>query len=267
MEQKFLFIGDVVGKAGRRALVSVLPEWKEKYKPNVVIVNVENLAHGKGVTPSTMAEIDRLGIDVYTSGNHIFKKNSLSEECFEKFPNLIRPANFGSGLPGFGYYRFEKQGRQYLVLNLNGKVFFENQFNGEISNPFLAVDELLTQQSQKDDIIIMDFHSEATSEKVAMGFYIDGKISAVLGTHTHVATADSRILPGGTAYISDVGMTGARDSIIGVKKENAMLMFLEKDKFKNEPEEKGTLMVNGALIEILPNGKAQKIERLYQEIK
>ncbi len=291
---KILFVGDVVGKPGRAALRQVLPQWQEKYRPDVTIVNVENMAHGKGVTINTMREIEGLGIDVYTSGNHVFDKGDLSKECFGKYPNLIRPANFEGNLPGHGYYRFskelplppswEKEGelqssaplqkgkklgiyhQQFLVLNLNATVFMENQFNGDISNAFLALDRLLTDQAQKGDIIIVDFHSEATSEKIAFGFYADGRVTAVFGTHTHVPTADARILPSGTAYISDVGMTGALNSVLGVKKENALKKFLDPTvKFKNEPEEEGVAQVNGVIAEAGSDGKAAKIEKLYQE--
>lgn len=245
----------------------VLPQWQKEYQPDAVIVNVENLAHGKGVTPSTLAEVDALGVDCFTSGNHIFKKNELSAECFEKYPKLIRPANFGDSFPGHGYYRFGKGGQQYLVLNLNATVFFDKQFDGPISNPFFAVDRLLVDQAQKGDIIIVDFHSEATSEKIAFGYYCDGRMSAVFGTHTHVPTADSRVLSGGTAYISDVGMTGARDGVIGVKAKNALTKFLEQGGFKNEPEDEGVLQINGVLVEVNENQKAVKIEKLYKELK
>jgi 2',3'-cyclic-nucleotide 2'-phosphodiesterase len=264
---KILFIGDIVGKPGRKILSEVLPQWKEKYKPDVVIVNVENMAHGKGVTMNTMNDIKDLGIDCYTSGNHVYDKGELSNECFEQFSNLIRPANFGDSLAGHGYYRFAKAGQQYLVINLNATVFMENQFHGPISNPFLALDKLLVDQGQKNDIIIVDFHSEATSEKIAFGFYADSRVTGVFGTHTHVPTADARVLPGGTAYISDVGMTGPRDSVLGVKKENALKKFLDpSQKFRNEPEEDGVLQINGVLVETSTNGKAVKIEKLYQEM-
>ena len=263
---KILFIGDIVAKPGRNVLRRVLPEWKEKHKPDVVIVNVENLAHGKGVTPITLAEIEALGVDCFSSGNHIFKKGELSKECFEKYPKLIRPANFSGSLPGHGYYRFSQKDQQYLVVNLNGQVFMEKQFEGEIANPFLTVDSIIASESQKGDIIIIDFHAEATSEKVAMGFHLDGRVSGVFGTHTHIGTSDFRILPNQTAYVTDVGMTGTRDSVLGVKKENALKKFLEQGKFVNEPEEQGVLMVNGILVEINENQKAVKIEKLYQEI-
>lgn len=264
---KILFIGDVVGKPGRRVLRAVLPEWREKYQPDAVIVNVENLAHGKGVTPSTLAEMDQLEIDCFTSGNHIFNKGDLSTECFEKYSKLIRPANFGDSFPGHGYYRFEKNGQQYLVLNLNATVFMEKQFEGQINNPFLALDKLILEQGQKGDIILVDFHSEATSEKIAFGLYADGRTTVVVGTHTHVPTADARVLSNGTAYISDVGMTGALGGVIGVKYQNVLKKFLDPEtKFKNEVEEDGVLQINGVLIEVGDNQKATKIERLYQEI-
>lgn len=263
---KILFIGDVVGKPGRKVLRQVLPMWKEQYKPDVVIVNVENLAHGKGVTLNTLAEIEALGVDAMTSGNHIFKKSAFVEECFGKYSKLIRPANFGGTFAGHGYYRFEKNGQQYLVINVNGQVFMEKQFDGEISNPFFAIDGILEQQRQKDDIIIVDFHAEATSEKVAMGYYLDGRVTSIYGTHTHVPTADARVLPNSTAFITDVGMTGTLNSVIGVKKENVLAKFLEKDRFVNELEEEGVLQINGVLVETSADGKAAKITKLYQEV-
>ena len=288
---KILFIGDVVGKPGRNALARVLPLWKEKYQPDVVIVNVENLAHGKGVTLSTLAEIKALGVDAMTSGNHIFKKAQYVDECFEKYPELIRPTNFAGMHSGHGYYRFSKgitpssvpagagtpspEGekvimnsatQQYLVVNINGQVFMENQFDGEIDNPFLSMDKVLQQEAQKGDIIIVDFHAEATSEKIAMGWYLDGRVSALFGTHTHVPTADARVLTQGTGYVTDAGMTGSLESVIGVKKENVLKKFLEQGKFINELEEEGLLQVNGVLIEVLDNSKTTTITKLYQEI-
>jgi 2',3'-cyclic-nucleotide 2'-phosphodiesterase len=266
--QKILFIGDIVGKGGRRILREVLPQWREEHKPDAVIVNIENLAHGKGVTPATMAELDELNIDCYTSGNHIFSKGDLTKDCFEKYDKLIRPANYPSNLPGHGYFRFAKNGQQYLVINLSGQVFMEKQFDGAVDNAFLAIDKLIVDQGQKGDIIIVDFHAEATSEKVALGYQVDGKVTAVLGTHTHVPTADARILPNGTAHITDVGMTGSLNGVLGVKKENALKKFLDPStKFKNEPEEEGILQINGVLVEADDSGKAIKIEKLYQELK
>jgi hypothetical protein len=265
---KILFIGDVVGKGGRKILREVLPQWREKYQPDAVVVNVENLAHGKGVTPTTLGELDDLDIDCYTSGNHIFKKGELSSASFEKYDKLIRPANYPSHMPGHEYYRFSKNGQQYLVINLNGQVFMEHQFDGVIENPFLALDKLLVDQGQKGDIIIVDFHAEATSEKIALGYHVDGKVSAVLGTHTHVPTADARVLPNGTAHITDVGMTGALNGVLGVKKESALKKFLNaEERFKYEIEEDGILQINGVLIEVESEKlKVESIIKLYQEI-
>ncbi len=274
---KILFIGDIVGKPGRKILSQVLPMWKEKYKPDAVIVNVENMAHGKGVTPATLAEIDQLGIDCFTSGNHIFDKEDQIEECFDKYPKLIRPSNISGSNPGFGYYRFSKPsptigggqggGQQFLVLNLHGQVFCDTVFDGKVTNPFLGVDELLRQEAQKGDIIFVDFHAEATSEKKTFGHYLDGRVTAIVGTHTHVPTADAHLMPKGAAYISDVGMTGSRDSALGVKFENALKKFLDPtQKFKNELEEEGVMQINGVLVEISSEGKAVSIEKLYQEM-
>lgn len=262
---KVLFFGDIMGKPGRKALAQVLPSLREQLQPDLVIANVENLAHGKGVTAGTLAELDNLGVDVFTSGNHVFDKGDLSKECFDKYPNLIRPANYDDSYPGRGVFRISRNDQHYLIVNLGGRVFFEKQFRGEISNPFLALDEILQNETQKDDIIVVDFHAEATSEKVAMGWYSDGRVAAMLGTHTHVATTDAKILPKGTAYVTDVGMTGAINSVIGVKIENSLNMFLGKDRFRLEPAEDGSAMVNTLLLE-LDNNRATKVERIYQEV-
>jgi 2',3'-cyclic-nucleotide 2'-phosphodiesterase len=262
---KILFFGDIMGKPGRHALAQILPSLKEELKPDLIIANVENLAHGKGVTPGTMAELVDAGVDVFTSGNHVFDKGQQSIECFEKYPTLIRPHNYVGDYPGVGFARVARAGQHYLIINLGGQVFFEKQFRGEIKNPFFVLDELLQQESQKDDIIIVDLHAEATSEKVAMGWYAEGRVSAVLGTHQHVATADYRVLPKGTAYVTDVGMTGPQNSVIGVKIENSLNTFLEKSKFKLEPEEEGPVMVNAVLIKT-EGQKATSITKIYKEI-
>jgi metallophosphoesterase (TIGR00282 family) len=262
---KILFFGDVFGKPGRAALAQALPGFREQYNPDVVIVNVENMAHGKGVTMSTMAEMSALNIDCFTSGNHVFKKGELSFECFEKYPNLIRPSNYEGTYPGHGFYRFAKNDQQYLVINLNGQVFFEKQFESEIKNPFFALDEILTQEAQKGDIIIVDFHAEATSEKQAMGWHADGRATGVFGTHTHVPTADARILKQGTAFCTDVGMCGPRDSVIGASISNVVDSFLEKAKYRLEVADSEMAIVNGIYIET-DGPKAIKVEKLQKEI-
>lgn len=243
---KILIFGDIMGRPGRAALAQVLPLWREEYQPDVVLGNLENLTHGKGVMVKHIEELEALGFDAYTSGNHVFDTGPHATECFDKFPKLIRPNNYVGNYPGVGHYRFAKNGQQYLVLNLSGRVFFEKQFKDEMRNPFFDLDELLQQHSQKGDIIIVDLHAEATSEKQALGWYADGRVTLFYGTHTHVPTADSRILPKGTAFITDVGMTGPRNSVIGVIPDNALEMFLEKGKFRMEVAD-GPVTVNALL--------------------
>lgn len=260
---KILIIGDIMGRPGRLALAQVLPMWKEEFAPDVIIGNVENLAHGKGVTLPTLAEMEELGFDAYTSGNHVFDTGPHSQDSFDKYDKLVRPHNYIGDYPGVGYYRFAKDGQQYLVFSLSGKVFMDMGGKWDIANPFFALDELIQQQGQKDDIIIVDLHAEATSEKVAFGWHADGKATVVYGTHTHVPTADERIYPKGTAHITDVGMTGAYDSVIGVVPEAALGMFLEQSKFKVEIPESGPAIVNGLLVETEGN-KAVKIQRLQK---
>jgi 2',3'-cyclic-nucleotide 2'-phosphodiesterase len=262
---KIIFFGDIMGRPGREALKRTLPELRDQYQPDVVIVNVENLAHGKGITPSTLAELQALDIDVFTSGNHVFDKSESAEECFGSYPHLIRPVNYEGQYPGSGWYRLHKQDQNYLVINLNGQVFFDQQFRGVVTNPFTALDELLLAESRKDDIIVVDFHAEATSEKKALGWHADGRVAVLLGTHTHVPTADTVVLPQGTAYVTDVGMTGPRDSVIGVKIENALKSFVHSEKFVMDVAETPVVSINAVYIET--NGpKAVKIERVQREI-
>ena len=262
---KILFFGDVVGKPGRQGLAQVLPMLKNEYQPDVVIANVENMAHGKGVTPSTMKEMAELGITAFTSGNHVFSKGEQSAEAFSQYESLIRPANYEGTWPGHGYYRFSIGSQQILLINLNGTVFFENQFRGTIANPFFAVNELLEKESQKGDIIVVDFHAEATSEKVAMGWHLDGKVSLVVGTHTHVPTADSKILPQGTGYVTDLGMVGPVKSVLGAQIENALNPFLEKGKFSYEVADDNNVVVNAVFAEI-EDGKTIRIEKISKVV-
>lgn len=266
---KILFFGDIIGKLGRQALVRILPSLKEEFQPDLITANVENLAHGKGVTPGTMAELQDAGVDVFTSGNHVFAKMDQAVECFDRYETLIRPANYGDDYPGPGFCRITKNGHRFLIINLGGKLFFENQFRGEIANPFFTLDTVLEQESQKDDIILVDFHAEGTSEKNAMSWHADGRIAALIGTHTHIPTADSRVLPKGTAYQTDAGMTGPMDSVIGVKIENSLGLFLERDKFRMEPAEQGPLIVNAVLITIdstADGARATAIERIRRQL-
>lgn len=254
-----------MGRPGRHALAQVLPMWKSEHNIDVMIGNVENLAHGKGITLNTMAEMEELGFDAYTSGNHVFDTGPHAEACFEKYHKIVRPQNYIGDYPGVGHYRFAKNGQQYLVISLSGKVFMEAADRWEISNPFFAFDELIKAQAQKDDIIIVDLHAEATSEKNAFGWYVDGRVTIMYGTHTHIPTADTKILPKGTAYQTDLGMVGAKDSVIGVIPENSLELFLEKGKLKIDLPESGPVVVNALLVKTEGN-KVIKIERLQKEV-
>lgn len=261
-----------MGRPGRAALAQVLPLWREQYAPDVIIGNVENLTHGKGIITKHIEEMNALGFDAYTSGNHVFDSGPRAVECFEQFHNIVRPANYASlsdmesQVPGQGFYRFSKNGQQYLLINLGGQVFFEKQYRGQINNPFTTFDEIYNREAQKDDIIIVDLHAEATSEKNAFGWHVDGRATIMYGTHTHIPTADTKILPKGTAFQTDMGMTGAKDSVLGVKVENALAPYLTETKFKMEIPESGPAIVNALYIE-LDDNKPVKFERLQTEVK
>jgi metallophosphoesterase (TIGR00282 family) len=224
---KILFFGDINGKTGRHAVAKLLPELRATHVPDLVMTNAENLAHGKGVTLSTVNAMLESGIDFFTSGNHVFDKPE-GKAVFEKWPErIIRPANVPAELPGKGFRLITVKGVPILVINLLGQAFMEKQFDlGEIGNPFLALNEILASEGSQAKIRIVDFHAEATSEKRGMGFWADGRVSAVLGTHTHVPTADAQILPQGTGYLTDVGMVAAADSVIGVAVEPVLKRFL-----------------------------------------
>ncbi len=266
MSIKVLFFGDTIGKPGRHALLQELPKIRAEYQADFVVVNVENITHGKGVTEKALAELAPLEIDVYTSGNHAFDKGEFSTQAFRNISNLIRPANYGDGYPGKGFVRVQKGDKSLLVINLNARVFFEKQFPSEISSPFTEFDTLYAAEHRAGDAVLVDFHSEATSEKRALGFYADGRASMVYGTHTHVATADLQILPNGTAHVSDCGMTGALYSILGVPVKNSLDLFLgNTPRLTFEVEENGPIMVNAVYAEI-ENGLAIKTEKIYREV-
>ena len=218
---RFLFVGDVVGKPGRRALSGLLPELVDRHRVDAVIVNVENAAGGRGVTPAVLKEFDALPIDCMTTGNHAWSKRE-GVPLFDRMPTLLRPANYPEGNAGVGVFVGELPvGTPYAVVNLEGQAFMK-----PLPSPFVAADRILAGLDPAIRLVIVDFHAEATSEKQAMAYHLDGRVSAVLGTHTHVPTADARILPQGTALITDVGMTGPYDSVIGVRADRALKRFL-----------------------------------------
>jgi metallophosphoesterase (TIGR00282 family) len=211
-----LFVGDVVGGLGRRTLLGLLPGLRRRFEPTFVVVNGENVAGGLGITPKLADEMLGAGVDAITLGNHTYRRKEIGPYLDSGKP-IIRPANFLRTQPGRGFTVVERDGVRLGVVNLSGNVFLRA---GRVS--FLEADAVLAELDGKVDHVLVDMHAEATSEKVAMGWYLDGRVSAVVGTHTHVPTADLRVLPGGTAYITDVGMTGPRGGVIGVKKEQAI---------------------------------------------
>lgn len=224
---KIIFFGDITGEPGRAAVKKILPQLMESEQPDLVLANVENLAHGKGVTVKTLEELIRLGVLGFTSGNHIYSKKDLSEQTFQKYPDkLVRPANIPDTYTGKSAVVIPTTKGDVLIGSFMGQVFMEKQFHDPISSPFVEVENWLAQNDPKKyAAVLIDFHAEATSEKVAFGYFLDGRVSAVLGTHTHIPTADAKVLPGGTAYITDVGMCGAAGSVLGVKKELSLERF------------------------------------------
>jgi 2',3'-cyclic-nucleotide 2'-phosphodiesterase len=249
-------VGDIFGEPGRRAVTSLLPRLKKQHDADLAIVNVENAAAGFGVTPPLAKSILEHGADVMTSGNHIWDKKEIIE-YIGKENLLLRPANFPAGVPGAGSIVVKAGPHKVAVLNLMGRVFLPN-----LDCPFRKADEEIDRLKQETPIIVVDMHCEATSESQAMGWYLDGRVSAVVGTHRHVQTADERILPQGTAYITDLGMTGPVDSVIGVDPQIALQRFLTQMPNRFEPA-KGPAALHGVVIRIDPDtARGLSIERL-----
>jgi metallophosphoesterase (TIGR00282 family) len=266
---KIIFFGDVTGEPGRKVVKNVLPKLMKDEQPDLVLANVENLAHGKGVTIKTLEELIRAGVGGFTSGNHIFSKRDLSVEVFEKYPDMIvRPANFPDTYAGKSGVVIKTKKGDVLLGNFQGQVFMEKQFPEPVNSPFESAEKWLKQNSGKFAATIVDFHAEATSEKVAFGYFLDGQVSAVLGTHTHIPTADAKVLSGGTAYITDVGMCGAADSVLGVKKELSLERFLTGNRVAFDiPEDTSKAEISYVIIEVDENsGKATKITSQHQII-
>jgi 2',3'-cyclic-nucleotide 2'-phosphodiesterase len=260
---KILFIGDIFGSAGRRIVRDHLQHVRETHNVDLVIANAENSAGGFGLTPSIADELFDLGCEVLTTGNHVWDKreiidyfNSVNGDPSGRARRVLRPANYAEGVPGIGWYEgVSRSGYKYAVMNLQGRVFMQDN-----DDPFRKADALLKQLTAK--VILLDFHAEATSEKIAMGWYLDGRVTAVLGTHTHVPTADTRVLPKGTAYQTDVGMTGPYDSVIGVEKEQILQRFLTGLPGRFEAA-KGDPRFCGVVIDCDENtGRANSIQRL-----
>jgi 2',3'-cyclic-nucleotide 2'-phosphodiesterase len=256
---RILFLGDVVGKPGRQAVCSLLPRLIHREQLALVIANCENVAAGAGVDPHSALELLDAGVDVLTSGNHVWRRKEVIE-FVDSDRRMVRPANFPPSVPGRGWtVRETPDGTPVAVVNLIGRVFMDS-----VDCPFQMIDTLLPELRARARVIIVDMHAETTSEKGAMGWFLAGKVSAVLGSHTHVQTADERVLPGGTAFISDVGMCGPTDSVIGVKKELVVRRFLTHMPVKFEVAG-GPTVVQGALVDVdAESGKAESIRRLQQ---
>jgi 2',3'-cyclic-nucleotide 2'-phosphodiesterase len=253
---RILILGDVVGRPARRAMRDILPGLIEREKADLIIANAENAAGGMGVDIKSAKELLSAGVHVLTSGNHIWKKKEIYS-FLEEHETLIRPANFPAGAPGRGWCFWRHNELRALIINLQGRVFMPNH----VEDPFRCADELLQNHGRLSPVIIVDMHGEATSEKTAMGWYLDGRASVVYGTHTHVPTADERILPNGTAYITDVGMCGPLDSVIGMEREVVIQGFLTQLPRQFEVA-KDNVALQGIITDIdEKNGRAREIRR------
>lgn len=257
MPVKVLFISDIVGKPGRQAVSMELHRLVDRYAIDIVIANGENAAGGFGITEDIAKELFEMGIHVITSGNHIWDKRE-SYDFITREKRVVRPANYPAGAPGHGSVVVSTPGGlKIAVLNLEGRAFMNN-----LECPFRMADREIPRLNEETQVLIIDFHAEATSEKLALGWYLDGRVSAVIGTHTHVQTSDERLLPGGTAYITDAGMTGSFDSVIGIRKELAIEKFLSQIPVRFEVAKKD-IRINAVVVEIdEKSGKASGIERV-----
>jgi metallophosphoesterase (TIGR00282 family) len=252
---RVLFIGDIVGRPGRAGLAAAMPELRERHSPDLVIANGENTAGGLGITEKTARELFQLGVGVITTGNHVYRHRD-AYEFLDRDDRVIRPANYMAGNPGSGYTVVPVGDRRLAVVNLSGSVHLK-----AARSPFAEADALIAKLGGDADAIVVDFHAEVTSEKVAMGWHLDGRVAACFGTHTHVPTADGRVLPGGTAFISDVGMTGSRAGVIGVRREQALEAFRTQMPVKFDTADED-VWINGAAVTIRDDGLADSIEQV-----
>lgn len=252
---RLVFIGDVVGGPGRRALAALLPGVIERHRPDFVVANGENAAGGVGITERAARELFNAGVDAITLGNHAYRHRE-AYEFLDQDERVVRPANYPRGNPGRGHTVVERDGTRLAVVNMSGTVFLD-----AARSAFAEVDAVLAELRGRADHVIVDFHAEVTSEKVAMGWHLDGRVTACVGTHTHVPTADGRVLPGGTAYITDVGMTGPRGGVIGVRREQAIERFVTMMPTRFETSDDDPWL-NGVVIEAGPDGRARSIEQL-----
>ncbi|MEZ0116539.1 UNVERIFIED_ORG: metallophosphoesterase (TIGR00282 family) [Heyndrickxia coagulans] len=254
---KILFIGDVVGSLGREMVNEYLPKLKAKYRPHLTIVNGENAAGGRGITKNIYRGLLDAGADIITLGNHAWDNKEIFD-FIEDAKWMVRPANFPDGTPGKGMALIKAEGTEFAVINLQGRTFMN-----ALDDPFRKAEEMVALARKRTHFIFVDFHAETTSEKQAMGWFLDGKVSAVIGTHTHVQTADARILPNGTAYLTDAGMTGPYDAILGMDKEAVMKKFLTSLPVRFEVPKLGRKILSGCIISLdKKTGKAATIQNI-----
>lgn len=257
---RILFFGDIVGRPGRHAITHVLPRWRSAYQPDIIIANGENAASGTGITSNVAEELFGAGIDVITLGNHTFKQRD-AVRLLEHESRVLRPANYPTGVPGYGYGVFQAGAARLAVVNFLGRTFMD-----PLDDPFQQAKTLIPLLKAQTACILIDMHAEATSEKGAMAWMLDGQVSAVVGTHTHVSTADERVLPGGTAFITDVGMVGPWNSILGVGREPVIERFLTRMPVRFEVAD-GPVTVNAVIITVNPStGNAEAIERINEVV-
>ena len=252
---RVLFVGDIVGKPGRAGFARAMPDLRERHAPDLVIANGENSAGGLGITERTAGDMFQAGVDVITTGNHVYRRRE-AYEFLDREERVVRPANFQAGNPGRGHTIVEAAGRRVCVINLIGSLHLR-----AARSPFTESDSLLERLAGDADAFIVDFHAEVTSEKVAMGWHLDGRAAAVLGTHTHVPTADARVLPGGTAFICDVGMTGSRSSVLGVRWEQALEAFRTQMPVRFETADED-IWINAVVVDVRDDGLADSIEQV-----
>ena len=246
MDMRLLFIGDVMGRAGREAVETYLPELQQKLTPDIIVMNGENAAHGRGITEKMCVQFYEMGVDVITTGNHVWDQREILKYITRESA-LIRPANYPVGTPGNGFFLLEKDGRRVLVINMMCRLFMDT-----LDDPFACMETILQDYrlGQNVHAIFVDLHGEATSEKMAFGHHFAGRISAVIGTHTHIPTADAHVMKGGTAYMSDAGMCGDYDSVIGVKKGSAIHRFVKKTPGEHFVPASDHKMLCGALVSL-----------------
>ena len=257
---KLLFVGDVVGGLGRRTLAALLPGLRDTHQPDFVVVNGENAAGGVGITEKTARELLDTGADAITLGNHAYRHRE-AYGFLDREERIVRPANYPKGSPGRGHTVVEQGGQRLGVINLSGQVFLT-----AVRSPFSEADALLAELRGRAGAVLIDMHAEATSEKVAMGWHVDGRAMACLGTHTHVPTADARVLPRGTAYVTDVGMTGPRGGVIWVKRELALERFIKLTQVRFETSDEDPWL-NAVLVEADGEGRATGIDQLLVPLR